>query len=77
MAEAETAAREQERAGGQMAELTTRLEGEAYASGERAELARIQARLAEIGYDTPMRGLQYHWLSESCGSLIHPGRPLY
>jgi DNA repair protein SbcC/Rad50 len=52
VAEGETAAEEQHRIAGQIAALEDRLAVRDYASAERAELARVQAALAEAGYDS-------------------------
>lgn len=51
VAEGQAAAEEQTRVASQAAELTARLSAGDYAPAERAELAKVQAALAEIGYD--------------------------
>lgn len=48
--ECETAAKELDAAGGQLAEVTGRLEREEYADAARAELARLRAELDAVGY---------------------------
>ncbi len=51
VADAQAAAEEQVRVAEQMAQLAERLAAEDYAPAERAELARLQAESAQIGYD--------------------------
>ncbi|MCX7707030.1 MAG: SMC family ATPase, partial [Anaerolineae bacterium] len=51
LAEAQAAAEEQARLADQMTELASRLAAGQYALAEQAELARIEAQVAEIGYD--------------------------
>ncbi len=51
LAEAQAAAAEQARLAEQLAALTARLAAGQYAPTEQAELARIEAQIAEIGYD--------------------------
>jgi exonuclease SbcC len=51
VAEGRTAEEERDRLGGRIAELDDRLAGGDYAPAERAEMASIQAVVAEVGYD--------------------------
>ena len=51
VADAQAAAEEQVRVAEQMAQLAERLAAEDYAPAERADLARLQAESAQIGYD--------------------------
>ncbi len=62
VAEAEAAAAEQLRVADQAAALAARLAAEDYAPAERAELARLVAEVAAIGYDAPAHEQARHEL---------------
>jgi exonuclease SbcC len=51
IADGQAAAEEQRRVTDQVAQVAARLAAEDYAPAERAELARLQAEVAELGYD--------------------------